>query len=316
MAGVVGAPSVLAVESFCPGGGTPSPNVVMCEDFADSAARTRWDINSHRSSWPIDQFVLCTNDSFGFKDRCAAWSNHLVFDGQWGFWGYDAWRPFPSQSEFYVRWYQFISDPFIWGTLEDKSVLLHDSIDSITAYVGTSRNHLPVEPNSGPGMPFVANYQDLDWLETGGQATLVNRFQNQGNNITLQRRRWYLFEWYIKLNTPGVSNGVTRLWIDDATQPIPAQTLRMRYEDMRWLRSSDTVSCDPVPNTCPKRFGFLRLSVYDQRCDGARNTCPPNGPAILAQSHRWDQIVISKAPIGPILGSRPPAAPTGLRIVR
>jgi len=140
-------------------------------------------------------------------------------------------------------------------------------------------------------MPFVANYQDVDWAETGGQSTRVNRFQNQGKNITLQPGTWYLFEWYVKLNTPGKSDGVTRLWIDDATRQVPAQTLRMEYADMRWLKYSDF----------DKQFGLLRLTVYHQRCDLVPNTCPPNGPGMLNQSHRWDEIVISKWPIGPLV---------------
>jgi hypothetical protein len=168
--------------------------------------------------------------------------------------------------------------------------MLHDRLETIVAYVGTSRNHLPVEQASGPGVPFVANYQDVDWRETGNRYTRVNRFQNQRNTFTLQPGRWYLFEWYVKMNTPGQSNGVTMLWIDDASQPVGTQTLRMEYRDMRWLRRSDV----------GKRFGLMRLTVYDQRCDGDPNTCPPNGPTILEQSHRWDQIVISRTRIGPL----------------
>ena len=277
-------------ESFCPGGSKPNPDVLFCEDFEDRGVESRWDIGGHNGFWPASDFVQCTNDSFGFKDRCAAWSNSLLFDKQWGFYGYDARRPFPPRQAFYVRWYQYISDPFTWGTLEDKSVLVHDRDETILTYVGTNRNHLPVETNSGPGLPFVANYQDLDWPETGNAFTRVQRFQNQGRNITLQPGKWYLFEWFIKLNTPGVSDGETRLWIDDATTPLSTQTLRMVHTDMRWLKRGDA----------GKQFGLLRLTIYHQRCDGVPNTCPPNGPTILKQSHRWDQIVISTSPVGPV----------------
>ena len=275
-------------EAFCPGGAHPNPDVVLCEGFEDEGFQQRWDIGGHQGVWPVSQFVQCTEDRFGFHDRCAAWSNRLVFDQEWGFYGYDGRRPFPPQSEFYVRWYQYISNPFVWGTLEDKSVLLHDQDNIITAYVGTNRNHLPVVRDSGPGMPYIANYQDVDTPETGGRYTLVNRFQNQQRNITLQPGKWYLFEWYVRLNTPGISDGVTKLWIDDATDPITAQTLRMEYRDMRWLKYEHA----------HRQFGVVRLTVYDQRCDIGRNTCPPNGPDILDQSQRWDQIVVSKRPIG------------------
>jgi hypothetical protein len=289
--------AVVPPEPFCPGGASPNPNVVLCESFEDDGIQKRWDIGGHQGVWPVSQFAQCTDGGFGFHDRCAAWSNRLVFDQEWGFYGYDGRRPFPPQSEFYVRWYQYISDPYTWGTLEDKSVLLHDPENTITAYVGTNRNHLPVVRDSGPGMPYIANYQDVDTPETGGRYTMVNRFQNQKRNITLQPGTWYLFEWYVRLNSPGLSNGITRLWIDDATMPIVAQTLRMEYQDMRWLKSDQA----------NRQFGVVRLTVYDQRCDIGRNTCPPNGPDILDQSQRWDRIVISKTPIGPLADTPPPA---------
>lgn len=296
-------PSSSIVEPMCPGGSNPSADVVLCEDFEDTAFQSRWALGSHFNTWPVADFALCTGDHFGFKSRCAAWSNNLIFDNAWGFWGYDSRRSFPPQAEFYVRWYQYVSNPYAWGTLEDKSVMLHDQANTLVAYVGTSRNHLPVVPDSGPGRPFVANYQDVDVDETGGLYTRVNRFQNQGRNITLQPGNWYFFEWYLKLNDPGVSNGVTKLWVGDANASQSVETLRMHYTDMRWLQTQDA----------GKRFGVVRLTVYDQRCDIGPNTCPPNGPAILAQSHRWDQLVVSTSPIGPI-GS--PAAPTNLRIIR
>ena len=271
-------------------GADRGPDVILCDDFEDGGFQSRWDIGGHQGRWPIDQFVLCTDDRFGFRSRCAAWSNSLSFDHEWGFYGYDARRPFPPQPEFYIRWYQYISDPFTWGTLEDKSVMLHDESNSLVAYVGTNRNHLPVVKDSGPGMPFVANYQDIDNPETDFKYTKVNRFQNQGRNLTLQPGRWYLFEWYVKHNTPGASDGETKLWIDDASQPITEQTLRMHYTDMRWLRTRDA----------GKPFAEVRLTVYHQRCLGEPNTCPPNGPFVLDQSHRWDDIVVSRRPIGPI----------------
>jgi hypothetical protein len=266
----------------------PDPDIVMCEDFEDDAVTARWEIGSNRRILPTRDFVQC-QDGLELQNRCSAWSNRLFFDGYWGFWGYDAWRVFLPQTDFYLRWYQYVSDPYSWGTLEDKSVMLHDPANTITAYVATNREELPDVPNSGPGMPFVANYQDLDWPDTNGQYTAVNRFQNQGRNITLIPGRWYVFEWYIKLNIPGMSNGIARLWIDDASVAIDEQTLRLEYTDMRWLRKEDA----------GRRFGLLRLTVYHQRCDGSPNTCPPNGPEVLNQWHRWDQIVISTSPVGP-----------------
>lgn len=259
----------------------PGSTLLMCDDFESPGFQNRWDIGGHQGLWPIDEFVRCA-ENFGFRDRCAAWSNRLSFDREWGFYGYDAKARFDPASEFYVRWYQFVSDRYEWGSLEDKSVMLHDADSRITAYVATSRNHRPVVRDSGPGTPFVANYQDAD--------ARVNRFQNQKRTLTLAPGRWYYFEWYVKLNTPGQSNGVTRLWIDDASKPIASPTLRMSYDDMRWRRAEDG----------DRPFRVVRLTVYHQRCDGTPNTCPPNGPWILNQSQRWDRVVVSRTPVGPL----------------
>ena len=258
-------------------------HVLICDDFEGSGFQDRWDIGGHQGLWPVSDFVKC-GDGFGYRDRCAAWSNRLSFDREWGFYGYDAKARFDDANEFYVRWYQFVSDPYEWGSLEDKSVMLHDTNYKLTAYVATNRNHRPVETNSGPGMPFVANYQDVD----------VNRFQNQKRNLTLASGRWYYFEWYVKLNTPGQPNGVTKLWIDDASKPVTTPTLRMQYDDMRWLRKDDA----------GRSFRVVRLTVYHQRCDTTPNTCPPNGPWILNQSQRWDRLVVSRTPVGPVAESR------------
>jgi hypothetical protein len=295
--GCVARGAAAGVESFCPGGTQPDPNVILCEDFEDGVLQTTWDIASRGGTWLPTDFVQCTGDAFGFQSPCAAWSHHLVFDTAWGYWGFSARRAFSPASEFYVRWYQYISNPFMWGTLEDKSLLLSDRAETIIAYVGTSRNHLPVEPNSGPGMPFLASYQDIDWPETAFQYSKVNRFQNVGNNLTLQPGKWYFFEWHVKLNTPGMSDGIAQLWVDDAALASPA--LRLEHTDMRWLKQGDA----------GKQFDVLRLLVYHQRCDGAPNTCPPNGPAVLNQSQRWDKIVVSRSPIAPVASRPEPPSP-------
>lgn len=269
------------------------PDFVMCDDFEKPDFESRWDIGGHQGMFPISEFVQC-GEGIGFGDRCAAWSNKLSFDRDWGFYGHDARASFPAQPEFYVRWYQYISNPFVWGSLEDKSVMLHDETNAITAYVATNRNHRPVERDSGPGMPFVANYQDVDITETHNEYNRINRFQNQRRNVTLQPGRWYYFEWYVKLNTPGKADGVTRLWIDDASKPIDEPTLRMQYTDMRWRRERDG----------DKQFNVVRLTVYHQRCDNGPNTCPPNGPWVLNQYQRWDHVAVSTKPIGPITVAR------------
>src|SRR5439155_8738822 len=88
----------------------PQPGWVLCEDFEQGDFLTNWGIESNLGTWPRDQFVRC--DSFGFGGSCAAWSNNLVSDNFGGYYGYDARRPFPPQSELYIRWYKYISNPY------------------------------------------------------------------------------------------------------------------------------------------------------------------------------------------------------------
>jgi predicted 3-demethylubiquinone-9 3-methyltransferase (glyoxalase superfamily) len=276
--------SPTAPEGICPGGSSPDANVLWCENFQQGDFLSRWIIGSNNDHWPSSDFVKSTN--FGFNDSSASWTNNLVFDDFWGYFGYDASDYFPPQSEFYIRYYQYVSNPYTWGSLEDKSVLLHDASRSLDMYIATSRaGNDGCDGTSGArGKPAFANYQDRDWNELGGQCTKVNRYQNQGNDITLQPGRWYLFEAYVRLNTAGSNNGILRLWIDDASVPITTQTLRMQYTDMRFLRAGDA----------GKRLSELRLTVYNQRCDSG-SACPSQ----RTQFHKWDNFVISRTPIGP-----------------
>jgi hypothetical protein len=79
-----------------------------------------------------------------------------------------------------------------------------------------------------------------------------------------------------------------KLWVDDVTNGNPqTQTLRMYWTNVRYLRSQDS----------GKKYGRLRLTVYSQRKYSSE-------PADRYMS--WDDIVVSKAPIGPIGGSAPP----------
>ena len=118
---------LLTWRHILPGGSSPDPAIVMCENFEDGNVQSRWDIGGHNGTYPVSEFVKCTDDRFGFNDRCAAWSNRLVFDHEWGFYGHDARRSFSPQSEFYVRWVPvYFPTRSPGGPSQDKSVLLHD----------------------------------------------------------------------------------------------------------------------------------------------------------------------------------------------
>jgi len=200
------------------------------------------------------------------------WPAAFVFCGdQFGFGDRCAARSsaravFASSPELYVRWYQYFST-----TQADAA---HASAPFVT--LSDPSNDLTV--SSAP----------------------PHRMRDLG--VTLVPGRWYLFEWHVKLNSPGASDGVAELWIDDASRPIATQTLRLSRRDMQWRASRDASA---------RLLGALRLTARD--CDKATPACPDGEAASPHDSHRWDHIVVSRMPVGPLAG-RVPRAPTGLKI--
>jgi hypothetical protein len=176
---------------------------------------------------------------------------------------------FSPLSELYVRWYQYIPASQTEGSTLEAAVTLSDPSNSVVV------------------------------IADGGR-----RLPSQGQGITLDPDKWYLVEWHVKLNSPGVPDGVAELWIDDASRPISTQTLRLRQQDMRWLG----------PDDAGKQLGTLRLTA--RRCDEALPPCLAGEGGSSGDSPRWDHIVVSRAPIGPLVAGRLPPPPTGLRIVR
>jgi hypothetical protein len=172
---------------------------------------------------------------------------------------------FAPLPELYVRWYQFIPARQPAGTPPDMSVMLGDPSGSVTI----------------------------------AAATGVRR---DGQHITFEPGRWYLFEWHVKLNSPGVADGLSELWIDDARGPIATQTLRLRHREAQWLAPADA----------GKLLGTV--SLVARGCDDVSRACPGGEATSPYQSHRWDHIVVSRSPIGPLVVGRLPRAPTGLRI--
>src|SRR5262249_5476596 len=113
-----------------------------------------------------------------------------------------------------------------------------------------------------------------------------------------------LLEWRLKLNTGNNSNTTVEMWVDDASVPITTQTKRASYTDLPPLSSSPTTDY----------INHLFISEYMNvgTCVG-QSLSPPD------QYMKWDQLVISRAPIGPMgappaVTGKPPQAPTNLSI--
>lgn len=260
----------LATEAICPGGATPNANVVWCDD-----------LETPSNSW-VSQAVRC--DNFGFRDRCAVYSGPLNFDNEYGYfnWGGDP-RIGGEYDDLYVRLFVKFSDAYKWGNVDDKGIYFQNSGGAPVIH------NVKMEYSSwGTGKPNLASY------------ALLNRgerlMQNQGNDLKFEPGRWYMVEMHIKLNTPGLADGIYELWVDDMSRPISSQTLRLRYTDLLIRPSGNT-----------RGYDTLFLTSYHQRCDSGAEC-----PRTINQWVIWDNIVVSRAKIGP-RGWPPPAAPSGLR---
>jgi len=143
---------------------------------------------------------------------------------------------------------------------------------------GTSANiHLevPAEVNAGGGL----------------------RLQNV-SNIDMINGRWYYIEIHIKLNTPGVANGVWEMWTNDCgTNGVCAgsPTLRARHTNVMWRASGDNAQMGSIwlENwSAPANLGAQYPSIGEEFYDnvkvsrvgpigfaGSIGTPPPPPPA-------------------------------------
>lgn len=76
----------------------------------------------------------------------------------------------------------------------------------------------PLNTNQAPGL-----WDNQPWATAQGPCSRIEGLGNWNNSATgcgkpgpvgLVNDRWYLFEWQIKMNTPGVADGIARGWLD------------------------------------------------------------------------------------------------------
>jgi len=261
--------SVFAIEAICPGGASPASGVVWCDDFEDGTW-SDWDASA---GYAPDgrEAVKCTNNSFGFQDKCAAYSGDLHFDNAWGHDNHYGTHMFPSSyTELHLRMYLYFSNPYPWGSMTDKGIYLRNSSDdSVKIRLEYSREReTATEYFPGSGKPAIGSYA----FANPGVV-----FQNQGNDITFQPGKWYLVEFYVKLNDPGVANGIVKFWVDDASLPITSQTLRLSYNNIL-IRGSGNNS----------GYNMVWLTDYREDCRNDSGGCAQT----LNQWVKWDNVVV------------------------
>jgi len=174
-------------------------------------------------------------------------------------------------EELWVRLHSKFDAGISWPNRTQKIVLLN-----LTDSTGARRYQVMMDV-SPQGLYFV-ELSDIDNWRFSGVS------QNIGTPVAVRLGQWDKLKLYVRLNTPGVANGVVRLWVND----------QMKIENTALnIRAGTSLGMNK-----------MILSTL------ATQSSPSNG----VQWH--DSLTI--AATDPDAGSNPsaPAAPTNLRIIR
>jgi hypothetical protein len=161
-------------------------------------------------------------------------------------------------------------------------------------YVGIENSPLFSEAAPGYTHLYIYHPEQRDiwgdhWYPDGTVVPFTSTPGNYGPNFvsrpnfTPQRDRWYSYELMVQANTPGQRDGRIAIWIDGN---LIADFLNVR------LRDVDTLKMDRV-----------QLQLHQ------------NGATSRENKKWYDNVVIARSYIGPMVSSQQLNAPTGLRIV-
>ena len=156
---------------------------------------------------------------------------------------------FAPLPEVYVRWYQNVSIAAV--SQADGVASLSDPADRMTISIAAART---------PETELITSATDT----------------------------WHLFEWHVALNTPGASDGVTELWVDDASRSIDTQTLRLRRDNVQWRGRGDAgilLATLRLPaSEHPNGLRWNRLAISSRHIGASAVPVPPSAPRIVAES--------------------------------
>lgn len=107
------------------------------------------------------------------------------------------WNMFPTQvNEFWMQYYFKYSSNYSWHSVDNKQ----------TYYV--------VGPSHSTNF-YVSVAGDLH-LSVVSQTFATDRFfPNTGYNPTIEKNRWYKLTMHAVINTPGQTDGIVQVWLDD-----------------------------------------------------------------------------------------------------
>jgi hypothetical protein len=266
-------PRFNSAEPGCDGS---DPNILWCDDFEDGT----WFVTPADKSNPLNGGWNGT--PFGSPDprgagfgrcgglgaagtNCAATSGPHTGIGQALAMADHDLRDMTSVSEIYFRYYMRPLEGFQFG--QEKALTFNRCCAG------------------GGGIHFGTLFWNISAATPVGYPVFyainqgANLVQNQGQEAGPQAPNWYYVELHLRLNTPGLNDGVLELWMDncgvDGRGCTAPGTLRMRYTNALFRVAGDN-----------SLIGSIWLENWAN---------PPSSGEMY-----YDQIVASRARIGPM----------------
>lgn len=286
---------VYAVETFCPGGNTPDPNVIFCDGF-ETAGTTQSEPD--RSSYYDfldnggDYNRVTTEFVEGGHSLEYVWKNQGDVDAGYMQLNFGK-NPLGSAisnsedfKEIYWRFYVKLPVDFVGypSKLSRLRVFANASgAEAMIAHVWHNEGNKP--------------YLQIDPASGVKNNTLVTTRWNDQSNLTwlgardatqvFPKGEWVCVEGHVKMNSSGQSDGVFELYMND--QPVASRT------NLDWVGTWNGYGINSV--------------MFSNYWNGA-------GASANNQKRYLDAIVVSKARIGCISSSvvLRPSAPTNLNV--
>ena len=101
--------------------------------------------------------------------------------------------------------------------------------------------------NAGSGRG-IANWDCCPVYDCNGPPNVYYYRQNQGAEVITTPGRWQFVEMHVKMNTPGVADGIWELWLDDCgdgtfpVNPVGSPTLKAQHLAVQWQGPTDNKS--------------------------------------------------------------------------
>ena len=249
-----------------PGCNGSDPNVLWCDDFERGYwAKTMADPNVTNAGWNMTPFPPAGSwhDSAGTNfgrcggqgvagTNCAVTSGfHPNAIGQAPAMGDHSFNGTQSVDDIYMRHYRKFLPGFQFGAEKIWTV------NPCCAGIG--------------GIKFANNSLGAV-ASVGSQAspvtTVAAEDANRSWNYTVTSGNWYYIEEHIKLNTPGVANGVLEIWADNCGANglgcTGTPTLRVQYTNVMWRLAGDNTQIGSIWLENWSNIPSIGEEYYDQ----------------------------------------------------